>query len=129
MSVVQRVLQPIANPSHVIVEDVLEWVLVGGWVSLVHRVCPWWFVLVYHYAATKCLVHSGVPLKIIGLYCDLLFACLVFVSVKPRKQTHVREGGIARHFLIYVYVVCIFYVFVFVPIRSWHQEQKFGPRS
>jgi hypothetical protein len=40
MSVAQRVLQPIANPSHVILEDVLEWVLGGGWVSLVHRVCP-----------------------------------------------------------------------------------------
>jgi hypothetical protein len=81
----------------------------------------------YHYAATKGLVRSGLPRKIIGLYCDLLSTCLVFVFVKPRKQTHVREGGIARCFLIDV--VCILYVCVFVPIRNWRQEQKFGPRS
>ena len=71
-------------------------------------------------------MRSGLPRNIIGLYCDLLFTCLVFVSVKPWKQTHVREEGIARCFLIYV--VCILYVCVFIPIRSWRQEQKFGPR-
>ena len=85
------------------------------------------FSLVYHYAATKGLVHLDLPRKIIGLYCDLLFTCLVFVSIKPRKQTHVREGEIARCFLIYV--ICILYVCVFIPIRSWCQEQKFGMRS
>jgi len=47
----------------------------------------------YNYASTKGLVRSGLPQKIIGLYCDLLFICLVFVFVKPRKQTHVRERG------------------------------------
>ena len=78
------------------------------------------FSLVYHYAATKGLVHLDLPRKIIGLYCDLLFTCLVFVSIKPRKQTHVREGEIARCFLIYV--ICIFYVCV-------HSHQKLVSRA
>ncbi len=52
------------------------------------------YSLLYHYAATKGLVRLGLPQKIIGLYFDLLFTCFVFVSVKPWKQTHVREGGI-----------------------------------
>ena len=67
------------------------------------------------------------PEKSLDFIVTSLFTCLVFVSVKPRNQTHVREGGIARCFLIDV--VCILYVCVFVPIRNWRQEQKFGPRS
>ena len=38
------------------------------------------------------------------------------------------RGGYCQVFLD-LCSVCILYVCVFVPIRNWRQEQKFGPRS
>jgi len=50
------------------------------------------FSLVYHYTATEGSVRSRFPPKNHWTILWSLLTCLVFVFVKPRKRTHVREG-------------------------------------
>ena len=99
-----------------------HWLLLNG---CCHEKFRFRFRIRYHYAATRAWC---VPKNHWTLLWPL-FTCLVFVFIKPRKQTHVRERGSSMYFLIYV--VCIYVCVCSFPskTKNWGQEQKFGPRG